>query len=259
MSYYFINDNLNKKHIQISEITKDIKTFDNNASTLVTSRGSSTRNYIHSCTLYKIMASPSECIYVSTQEKAESIKNEIIPKIEGVDINISTVVVYAQDFSSNEEEINNFKTNIINKYKIKPKKENIKKTDNYVSLSNDSTCFPGVSKTINCPYGYRSSGFHTGIDLGGSYGDNVYAYKSGTIIKVQHSNSSYGNMILIEHGNGMQSRYAHLSSTNVNVGDKVNAGSIIGFEGSTGNSTGVHLHFEIIINGNTVNPYNYIF
>ena len=66
-------------------------------------------------------------------------------------------------------------------------------------------------------------------------------------------------MVLIQHNDGTQSRYAHMSSISVSKGQYVSCGQIIGHVGSTGNSTGNHLHFEIIINGKTVNPYNYIF
>ena len=123
-----------------------------------------------------------------------------------------------------------------------------------------TTHFPTNSHNVSSSYGDRSRGdFHTGIDLCGNKGDNIYAYKSGTVIKTQYSNKSYGNMILLQHSDGTQTRYAHLSSIVVSNGQYVNSGQVIGYMGSTGNSTGNHLHFEIIVNGNTINPYNYIF
>ena len=93
----------------------------------------------------------------------------------------------------------------------------------------------------------------------GKYGDDIYAYKSGKVIKVQYSNVSYGNMVLIEHNDGTKTRYAHMSSIIVSNGQYVDCGQKIGYMGSTGNSTGNHLHFEIIVNNKAVNPYNYIF
>ena len=134
--------------------------------------------------------------------------------------------------------------------------------ENYIARYKKKViCFPTKSHSISSTYGYRKSrgDFHSGIDLQGNYGDNIYAYKSGTIIKTQYSNISYGNMVLIQHNDGTQSRYAHMSSISVSKGQYVSCGQIIGHVGSTGNSTGNHLHFEIIINGKTVNPYNYIF
>lgn len=124
-----------------------------------------------------------------------------------------------------------------------------------------TTCFPTNSHRVSSTYGQRASrgDFHTGLDLCGNKGDPIYTYKAGKVIKTQYSNKSYGNMILIEHSDKTQTRYAHLSSIGVTVGQSVECGQLIGKMGSTGNSTGNHLHFEIIINGKTVNPYSYIF
>ena len=123
-----------------------------------------------------------------------------------------------------------------------------------------TTCFPTISHKVSSTFGKRSRGdYHTGIDLCGKYGDDIYAYKSGKVIKVQYSNVSYGNMVLIEHNDGTKTRYAHMSSIIVSNGQYVDCGQRIGYMGSTGNSTGNHLHFEIIINNKAVNPYSYIF
>lgn len=118
--------------------------------------------------------------------------------------------------------------------------------------------------SVSSPYGWRSSGWHNGIDLikygGGALGTPVIASKSGRVEVVQRSNSGYGNMVLINHGDGYKTRYAHMvkGSITVSVGDYVEAGQTIGKVGSTGNSTGPHLHFEVIVNGETQNPRNYI-
>ena len=118
---------------------------------------------------------------------------------------------------------------------------------------------------VSSPYGWRSSGWHNGIDLvksgGGASGTPVIASRSGTVEVVQRSNSGYGNMVLINHGDGYKTRYAHMTSGSitVKVGDYVEAGRTIGRVGSTGNSTGPHLHFEVIYKGETQNPRNYIY
>ncbi len=117
---------------------------------------------------------------------------------------------------------------------------------------------------VSSPYGWRSSGWHNGIDLvksgGGALGTPVIASRSGRVEVVQRSNSGYGNMVLINHGDGYKTRYAHMvkGSITVSVGEYVDAGQTIGRVGSTGNSTGPHLHFEVIRNGETQNPKNYI-
>ncbi len=118
---------------------------------------------------------------------------------------------------------------------------------------------------VSSPYGWRSSGWHNGIDLcrsgGGAYGTPVIASKSGVVEVVQRSSSGYGNMVLINHGDGYKTRYAHMISGSilVSTGQRVEAGQTIGKVGSTGNSTGPHLHFEVIWQGETQNPKNYIF
>ena len=88
-------------------------------------------------------------------------------------------------------------------------------------------------------------------------GTPIYAWKSGTIT-YRGWNGSYGNFVEIEHGDGTVSRYAHMSGYNCSLGDTVSAGETIGYVGTTGNSTGNHLHFEIKVNGNFVNPLNYL-
>ena len=110
---------------------------------------------------------------------------------------------------------------------------------------------------ITSYYGYRSSEFHTGIDIDGDTGDPYVAAAAGTIVSAGW-NGSYGNSILIDHGNGIMTRYGHSSKLLVSAGDSVSKGQTIGLVGSTGRSTGSHLHFEVIINGDTVNPLSYL-
>jgi len=101
---------------------------------------------------------------------------------------------------------------------------------------------------------------HPGIDIGAPKGTPVYAADSGYVVTAgwDQERVSYGFMILINHGNGYITRYAHLSAFNVEVGDSVKKGQIIGRVGSTGNSTGPHLHFEIIKNGERRNPFGFL-
>lgn len=106
---------------------------------------------------------------------------------------------------------------------------------------------------VSCPYGGYSG--HKGIDMATSYGSKVMASEDGVVISARHSNVSYGNCILIRHDNGYVTRYAHLSKILVSEGETVSKGEVIGKVGSTGNSTGPHLHFEVIKNGVAQNPY----
>ena len=118
-------------------------------------------------------------------------------------------------------------------------------------------------KRISSTYGWRvhpitgNRRFHDGLDIAANHGNSVYAYTSGRVIQAGW-NGGYGISILIDHGNGLRTRYAHLSRLHVNVGQRVSTGQRIGAVGSTGNSTGPHLHFEVIKNGKTQNPLNYL-
>ena len=99
--------------------------------------------------------------------------------------------------------------------------------------------------------------YHEGLDIAANHGNSVYVYTSGTVVQAGW-NGGYGLSVLVDHGGGLKTRYAHLSKISVKVGQKVKTGNKVGAIGSTGNSTGPHLHFEVIRNGQPVNPLNYI-
>ena len=98
---------------------------------------------------------------------------------------------------------------------------------------------------------------HNGIDLAVAQGTPVYATADGLVGKAQYF-GSYGNYVQIEHGGALQTRYAHLASYTVNSGDNVKKGDLIGYVGSTGRSTGPHLHYEVRVEGEAVNPIPYM-
>jgi murein DD-endopeptidase MepM/ murein hydrolase activator NlpD len=97
-------------------------------------------------------------------------------------------------------------------------------------------------------------GIHNGVDLAGSTGDPIVAADGGTVVFSGRHNGGYGNLVVIDHGNGFQTYYGHLNSISVRCGAGVSAGQTIGGMGTTGNSTGTHLHFEIHQNGVPVSP-----
>jgi len=114
---------------------------------------------------------------------------------------------------------------------------------------------------ISSGYGQRWGKLHSGIDIAGSgiHGKSVVAAKSGTVsgVTVSTGTTGYGTYVLITHADGYSTLYAHLSSADVSVGDKVSAGDRVGAVGNTGHSYGSHLHFEIRVNGVAKNPQNY--
>ena len=103
---------------------------------------------------------------------------------------------------------------------------------------------------------YQTQKYHSGVDIGASYGATIVAADGGTIITAG-SVSGYGNCVVINHGNGITTLYGHMSSIAVSVGQKVSKGQTIGYVGSTGNSPGPHLHWEVTVNGVRQNPLNY--
>jgi murein DD-endopeptidase MepM/ murein hydrolase activator NlpD len=103
------------------------------------------------------------------------------------------------------------------------------------------------------PFGGRSYEFHGGLDIDGNRGDSILAPANGIVTKAGW-HGGYGNLIEIDHGNGLTTRYGHLSQGNVTVGDTVQRGQLIGLIGSTGRSTGPHLHYELRMNDKPINP-----
>ncbi len=111
---------------------------------------------------------------------------------------------------------------------------------------------------ISSPYGDRGSGWHNGVDFAASYGTPIYATRSGTVTRTRSMTASYGNHVVVNHGDGFSSLYAHMDYYVVSEGQYVSQGELIGYVGSTGNSTGPHLHLTIMYDGDDVNPMNYL-
>ncbi len=114
---------------------------------------------------------------------------------------------------------------------------------------------------VSSDYGYRDfdNDFHKGVDICGvSEGTDIYAVYAGTVVRSEYNKNGYGEFVIIDHGNGYQTAYAHMSYRNVNVGDKVLTGDVIGGIGTTGQSTGIHLHFEVRYGGNFADPSGFL-
>ena len=113
-------------------------------------------------------------------------------------------------------------------------------------------------------YGVRSDPFkaraamHAGIDLAGPMGTPIYATADGTVGRAEWNNGGYGNLVEIDHGHGIQTRYGHLSRYIVSAGERVKRGQLIAYMGSTGRSTGSHLHYEVRLDGKAVNPVPFL-
>jgi len=140
-------------------------------------------------------------------------------------------------------------------------------TSNSCVVANKNSSYgliwPASGPITQC-YGYTSfsynyaNNFHTGLDIDGETGDKIFSSKSGIVVDSGWSSGGYGIYVVIDHGNGLTTLYGHLSKTLVKNGDSVSQGQNIGLMGSTGFSTGSHLHFEVRINNSHVNPSVYL-
>lgn len=208
---------------------------------------------------YTIMENNEEKYYVATYEECESI----IQTLKDKDSNNKENVTYALRYETELKEFTTTELAVNGLYVEKPKasknkKVNTMKTMDYSNTALGINLIRPVSGTITSRFGRRSRGTHTGLDIANSKGVPIKAAASGTVI-YSGRKGSYGYMIVIDHGKGVQTYYAHCSRLDVSAGTYVNQGDVIAAVGSTGNSTGPHLHFEVRVNGAAKNPQNYVY
>ena len=223
-----------------------VKQFDNKA--LIEQQ--LTKDYV----VYVIKMNNEQQFYTKTLEEANEIVNKIKEQIiETITITTEPTTIKDLSIIETEEKRNEIINNIIEKNK----KPVITSRAGENRLNNPEYIWPTISKTITSKFGNRRRGYHTGLDIGVASNSPVYAMKSGTVI-LACWNNGYGYQVKVQHSNGVITTYAHNSKLLVSKGEQVAQGQIIARSGSTGNSTGPHVHVEFIINGNFVNPQNYI-
>lgn len=202
--------------------------------------------------------------YVIPESLAVSVRNKYIenikPKLMNLNFNlnmnqvsdIKSIAVY------NEEEIVFEDLNSVSTSLCGSSELSLMELDKEEIVAKNISIALPVSGVVTSDYGareevFKNVGYHTGIDVANAYNTPISSATDGVVIQAQVLDKYYGNNIIIEK-DGVRFRYAHLNQMNVNVGDNIKQGDIIGLMGSTGASTGSHLHFEIIINERTVNP-----
>lgn len=196
--------------------------------------------------------------YTNTAKEAEELVSTLKKNYNEVEPDLKISELYLEEPVS-EETIKIAKSNIEEelKEKLTKKRQMEKRTVNGIYLAS----LPLQGGTITSRYGSRESirsHSHAGLDIASKYGTPIYAVADGTV-KFVGNYGGYGNLVIISHGNGVETYYGHCSSICTTVGTKVKPGDVIAKVGSTGNSTGNHLHFEIRINGTSVNPQKYIY
>ena len=203
---------------------------------------------------------------VNTMEEAEDLVNKIKEENEQ-ELNLSII----EKCTEKEEEVqttkievakNEVQAKVMEKQKEQEEqKQEEERIKNMPEINGIKLAYAPITGTITSRYGVSSrirSSNHTGLDLAASTGTPIRVVASGTVTHASYQ-GSYGNLVKIDHGNGLETWYAHTSKMYVSIGQKVEAGEVIAAVGSTGNSTGSHLHLEIRINGEHVNPQNYLY
>lgn len=211
----------------------------------------------------------------------------LIEKREEADVVLTQLIETANELASEEEKYEDLQNELAEEIgrkeqeynEAKAKEEEERRQQEQENQSGGSSSSGGGSTGAgesflyplprNCgswctsPYGTRlhpisnTYRFHNGVDLAANTGTPIYASKSGTVTTATYA-YSWGYYVVINHGDGFSTLYAHMTHYTVSVGDHVNRGETIGYVGSTGNSTGAHLHFTVYKNGSTVNPFNYV-
>ena len=207
---------------------------------------------------YQIALNNNVIETVDAYEDAQNIIDEIKQDEKNKDVDLKII----EQTTKSAEEV---KTN-----SVEVAKTTISKAVNNETKTQDSVigevqgikiAVKPISGIITSRYGVSSSirrSTHTGLDIAASSGTPIKVIADGTVTFAKYS-GSYGNLVKVSHGNGVETWYAHTSKMYVTVGQEVKAGDVIAAVGSTGNSTGAHLHLDIRINGNHINPQNYIY
>lgn len=211
---------------------------------------------------------------VNTIEEAEEIVNQAKNENTEQELDLSILEKYTQnkdevkvaEIEVAKADVNNKITETLEKQEAEKQAEEAAKKaqeelDAMPEINGIKIAKKPISGTITSRYGESSrlrKSTHTGLDISATTGTDIKAVASGTVTCAKYS-GSYGNLVKIDHGNGVETWYGHTSKMYVKVGQEVKAGDVIAAVGSTGNSTGPHLHLEIRINGTHVNPQKYLY
>lgn len=239
-------------------LKKDVPTNDEEIFNKVVQQGETVYKY------YAINVENEEKAYVSTLQEAEQVVNELKNKNSNNKDNLTIVEKY-------ETQLKEFSTVdkcVADLYVKKPVKK-AKSTSYAVATGMNSSSkkvnlgislIRPTSGVVTSRFGSRWGSNHKGLDIGAPKGTPIKAAAGGTVTVAQYGYSGgYGNYVIISHGNGIQTVYAHCNTLKVKVGQKVSQGQLIATVGNTGRSTGNHLHLEIRVNGVAQNPQNYVY
>lgn len=213
---------------------------------------------------YEIAVNKEAIDSVDTIEEAEEIVNQVKEQNQEQKLDLSIVEKYTEK----KEEVQTTNLEVAKKdiqtkvtKKIEEKQKQEERINSMPEINGIKLAYTPVSGTLSSRYGVSSrirSSNHTGLDIATATGTPIKVVAAGTITHASYT-GAYGNLVKVNHGNGLETWYAHTSKMYVSVGQKVEAGEVIAAVGSTGNSTGSHLHLEIRINGQHINPQEYLY
>ena len=208
---------------------------------------------------YEVALNDETKANVNTLEDAENVVNQIKSEFDGNNLELNLQI--NEKYTQNQNEINTDTIEIATTT-VETAAQEIKEESEVLAIINDIrlSVLP-VSGRITSRYGESSSrrkSTHTGLDIACITGTDIKVVSNGTVTCASRQ-GAYGNLVKVDHGNGLETWYGHCSKIYTKVGSQVNAGDVIAGVGSTGNSTGPHLHLEIRIDGKTVNPQDYVY
>lgn len=243
---------------QLCLLKKDNETNDEEIFEKVRTSGTVYYNY------YAVTENAVEKVYVATKEEAE----KIVAGLKEKNSSNKEKIAYVKKYNTELVELIDTET-AISKLYVKPVEQTVKyastgyantsqKVNTGAKVNLGISLIRPISGTITSRFGSRGRSTHTGLDIATNRGTAIKAVAAGTVT-YSGWKGSYGNLIIITHGNGVQTYYAHCDKLYVTAGTKVSQGQKIAAVGSTGNSTGPHLHLEIRVNGVAQNPQNYLY
>lgn len=248
----------NMPEYKLCLLKKNVQTNDDEIFNKIVGQGTTYYRY------YALLEDDKEKYYISNFEDAE----QVIKDLKDKESTNSDKLTILEKYNTSKEEFTDVNTCVSELYKKKVVVPKVvynsgippKSINNGAKVELGISLIRPASGVITSRFGIRSRDNHKGLDIGAPKGTPIYAAASGTVTVSQYGyGGGYGNYVMVSHGNGIQTLYGHCSELCVSVGEYVSQGQLIAKVGSTGISTGNHLHFEVRVNGVAQDPQNYVY
>ena len=237
---------------ELTFLKRNISTNNDDIYKAITSTGVTYYNY------FAIQLNGEDKYFVSTYSEAEDVVNKLKEKNSNNIDNIKIMEKYNTELASFTNTDECVSALYEEKKSVKPAYTGTNNSSTYIASLGISFVEP-VQGMLTSGFGVRRRDNHKGLDIANSMGTPIRAAAAGTVTYAQYNSGGYGNLVIISHGNGVQTYYGHCSKLFVTQGQTVSQGEVISAMGSTGISTGSHLHWEVRINGVAQNPRNYLY